>query len=395
MKRLLINTTLLIVLAGVFSSCKKKIEEDYLNPELTTTGSLGKLFSGMYMNKRIHPSYWDYYTFVMSTTAPFAQTAALQPASQMYIPSSSYTENRWTDFYAGAWSPDDHDLNYYGPGIMSSYREMQTSYAALSPAQQQQQAVFLKCAQVLLYDQAAQMIDLWGDIPFTEAGSLNTSRTVVKAPFDDAATLYNTMIADLKALNTYFDTATIATATAAELAKQDLMYKGNLSNWQRYANSLRLRLLMRISNVSEASAKTEVTAMLNDAATYPLITDNASNAVIQMSPTAFKSDLLDVFTSFGIAPAYLLDTLMVANNDPRTVVYWDPNPSGVYKGLPYNGTSTEYDAGGYATYDSATFYYNYNIPAVLFTASEVSFLQAEAYERWSLGTAQTAYETGV
>lgn len=395
MKRLLINTTLLIVLAGVFSSCKKKIEEDYLNPELTTTGSLGKLFSGMYMNKRIHPSYWDYYTFVMSTTAPFAQTAALQPASQMYIPSSSYTENRWTDFYAGAWSADDHDPNYYGPGIMSTYREMQTSYAALPAAQQQQQAVFLKCAQVLLYDQAAQMIDLWGDIPFTAAGSLNTSRTVEKAPFDDAATLYNTMIADLKALNTYFDTATIATATAAELAKQDMMYKGNLSNWQRYANSLRLRLLMRISNVSEASAKAEVTAMLNDGATYPLISDNSFNAVIQMSPTALKSDLQDVFTGFGIAPAYLLDTLMVANNDPRTVVYWDPNPSGVYKGFPYNGTSTEYDAGGYATYDSATFYYNYNIPAVLFTASEVNFLQAEAFERWSLGTAQTAYETGV
>lgn len=396
MKRLLINTTILIILAGILGSCKKQIEDDYLNPELTTTGSLGKLLTGMYMNKRIHPSYWDYYTFVMSTTAPFAQTTAIEPASQMYIPSGAYTENRWNDFYTGAWSQDDHDPNYYGPGIMASYREMQTTYAALSTTQQQQQTVFLKCAQVLLFDQAAQMIDLWGDIPFTQAGSLNSSRTVSPAPFDDAASLYDTLITNLKDLNTWFASATLPAAAATELGKQDLMYKGDLTLWRRYANSLRLRLLMRISNIKEASAKTEVTAMLNDPATYPLIADNAQNAVVWMSPTTLKSDLLDVFSSFRVAPAYLLDTLMVANNDPRTAVYWDTNQSGQYVGFPSNGTSTDYEVvGKYATYDSATFYYNYNIPAVLFTASEVSFLQAEAYERWSLGTAQTAYETGI
>jgi len=396
MKRLLINTTILIILAGLFASCKKRIEDDYMNPELTTTGSLGKLLSGMYMNKRVRPSYWDYYTFIMSVQAPYAQTVALQPTTQMYIPSTSYTQDRWTDFYAGSWSKDDNDPNYYGPGIMGNYREMQTSYKALTPVQQQQQDVFLKCAEVLLYDQASQMIDMWGDIPFNQAGSLNTDRKATGAPFDDAATLYNTFIANLKSLNTYFDTANIITSVSAELKLQDMMYKGDLSKWQRYVNSLRLRLLMRISNVSEAAARTEVTAMLSDPATYPLIADNDNNAVIKMSSPALKSDLGGVFSDFRVAPAYLLDTLMLANGDPRTIVYWDTNTSGQYVGFPYNGSSSDFEtAGKYATYDSATFNYNYNIPGVLFTASEVSFLQAEAYERWSVGTPQTAYETGI
>jgi hypothetical protein len=391
MKRLFFNITFLALLAGTFSSCKKKLDENYLNPELTTTGSLSKLLSGMYLNKRIHPSYWDYYTFVMPYTAAFSQTAALSPAAQMYIPSTSYTENRWVDFYDGVTGTD---YNYDGPGIMSNYREMQTTYNALSASQQEEQQVFLKIAEVMVYDQASQMIDLWGDIPFSESNSLNTTRSLSYAKFDDAASLYDTMITNLKSLNTWFDTATVATTQASALSTGDLMFGGDLSKWQRYANSLRLRLLMRISNYDESTAKSEVTTMLNDAGTYPMITSNDYNAVLWMSGTTLKSDLNDVFSGYPYAPAYLLDTMMVANGDPRTDVFWDAGKNG-FKGFPSNGTSSQYEAGGYATYDSATFFYNYNIPAVLMTAAEVSFLKAEAEERWSIGTAQTDYENGI
>jgi len=392
MKRLFINIAFLSLLAGSFSSCKKQLDENYLNPELTTTGSLSKLLSGMYLNKRIHPSYWDFYTFVMPFTAAYAQTAALSPGAQMYIPSTSYTENRWVDFYDGVAGTD---YNYDGPGIMSNYREMQTTYSALSATQQEEQLVYLKIAEVMVYDQASQMIDLWGDIPFSESNSLNTTRSLSYAKFDDAASLYDTMITNLKALNTYFDTATVATTQSSALSSGDLMFAGDLSKWQRYANSLRLRLLMRISNYDESTAKSEVSTMLNNAGTYPLITSNDYNAVIWMNSTTLRSDLNDVFTGYPYAPAYLLDTMMVANGDPRTDVFWDANSTNGFKGFPSNGTSAQYDAGGYATYDSATFFYNYNIPSVLMTAAEVSFLKAEADERWSLGTAQTDYENGI
>ena len=71
---------------------------------------------------------------------------------------------------------------------------MQTTYAALSATEQAKQYVFLQCAKVILYDQTAQMVDLWGDIPFSKANSLNTAtRTVIDAPFDDAAAIYDTL----------------------------------------------------------------------------------------------------------------------------------------------------------------------------------------------------------
>ncbi|HEY9257309.1 SusD/RagB family nutrient-binding outer membrane lipoprotein, partial [Chitinophaga sp.] len=275
MKRFLINTSLLVLMVATFSACKKQIADDYSNPELTDKGSLSKQLSGMFINKRMRPSYWDYATFILPTTAAFSQTTAMYPSNKMYIPSLSYTENRWVDFYAGAKS-DDNDLNYVGPGIMANYREMQTTFGKLTTADQADQLVYLNCAKVVLYDQAAQMIDLWGDIPFTQAGSLNTpDRDVQAAPFDDAAALYDTLITGLDNLNSYFETAQLSIVTAATLQKADLMLGGDLNLWRRYTNSLRLRLLMHTSYVKESAAKAAVTTMLSNPSKYPLISDNA------------------------------------------------------------------------------------------------------------------------
>jgi hypothetical protein len=379
---------------GTFSSCKKTLEKDFQNPEKVTEGSLGKLFGGMYLNKRIHPSYWDLYTMTMSTTGFYGGFVATPPSAQMYVPNTSYTENRWIDFYEGSL---EQDYNYNGPGIMSNYREMQKAYATLSEAEQAKYAVFMKAAEVILYDQAAQMVDLWGDIPFTQAGSLNATGSISVAPFDDAAGLYDLFIAKLDSVNTFFaNSPALAGAVSSEFSRQDMMYAGDMASWRRFTNSLRLRLLMRISNASPDKAQPAITAMLSDAATYPLIDDNKFNALVKQSPTNVKSDMVDVFSSFGIAPEYLMQTVMRANGDPRTELFFDENTITGWVGFPYNGTTADYQAvRKYATYDSALFNYNYNMPGILFTAAEVSFLKAEAAERFGVGAAQTEYENGV
>ncbi|MDQ3290863.1 MAG: SusD/RagB family nutrient-binding outer membrane lipoprotein, partial [Bacteroidota bacterium] len=70
-----------------------------------------------------------------------------------------------------------------------------------------------------------------------------------------------------------------------------------------------------------------------------------------------------------------------------------------YVGLPVNLPSVEQEAnisqGKYAVLDSATFIRNSKLPGVVVTSSEVSFLKAEAFERWGGGDAATAYKTGI
>ncbi|MFT4203057.1 MAG: SusD/RagB family nutrient-binding outer membrane lipoprotein [Chitinophagaceae bacterium] len=393
MKKYILNILLIGVLTGMLGSCKKQLEEDYQNPETTTSGSLYKLLAGMFLNKRIHPSYWDYYTFKMLGTALFSQIGSVEPATNMYVPNTTYTEGRWTDYYDGATGTD---YNYDGPGILDSYREMQTTYDELTSDEQSEQEIYLVLARIILCDQTQQMVDLWGDIPFFDAGSLNTSsRSISLAAFDDAATIYDSLDVYLTEANEFLSTVSVSDAVATQLETSDLYYGGDVDSWRMYANSLRLRLLMRESYYDESKAESEVTTILSDATTYPLITSNDYNTLLNESPSTLVADLDGAFPT-PWAPAYLSDTLMNQNGDPRMDVYYDyPSDATVYTGFPSDGTATEYENNNYTVYDSATIQYNYNLPGVIFTASEVNFLKAEAYERWSLGTAATEYENGI
>ncbi|MDE1193504.1 MAG: SusD/RagB family nutrient-binding outer membrane lipoprotein [Arachidicoccus sp.] len=286
-----------------------------------------------------------------------------------------------------------------GPGILSNYAEMNAAYSALSEDKKADQYVFLQVGKVIVCDQTAQMIDLWGDIPYFQANSINSNRNIVNAPFDAAATIYDTLISNLKDLNTYFAAASLSSNAQSALTAQDLIYKGKLSKWREYANSLRLRLLMRISNANESFAKTEVATMLQDPNTYPLLTDNADNAQLNQSPSTLESDIQGGIGLAPFAPDYLLDSIMAPNNDPRLAVYWDTVSGGKYVGFPITGTASDYTNAvnnhTISTFDSSTFIYNYNVPGILFNAAETNFLEAEAYERWGLGDASIPYYAGI
>lgn len=392
MKRNILKLSLIFATLTSMLSCVDKIDQDYTNPDTSTQGYMGNLFTYMLMNNRILPSYWDYATFVTGVTAKYSQFIGIGITSKMYVPSTDYNEDRWKSYYTG--------------GIVNQYREIEKTYDGLTTSKQAEQGIYLQLAKIVYYDQTAQIVDLWGDIPFTEAGSLNSTSTLTKAKFDDAETIYTTIIDGLKTINTYLDTVSVSSSISTSLATQDILLGGDLSQWRKYANSLRLRLLMRISNVNESYAKEEVTEMLNDETSYPLVDSNDENILLSVNASSsnfnssgLQSGLTDGATSNGpIAPAYLLEDVMVANNDPRTPVFWNKSKNG-YVGLPVGSTTTTaesmYSNNLVSTIDSATFVMNRNVPGVIFTAAEVSFLKAEAYERWSLGTASTAYETGI
>lgn len=398
MKKLIINITSFLILIILFNSCNK-IDDYYLDPDATTEGDMGKLFTYMLYNDYVRPTYWDFATFETGVTAKYSQFIGIFVGSGMYQPSLSYNHDRWKAYYAA--------------GIMNQYREIIKTYEGLSDVQKEEQYVYMQIAKVILYDQTIELVDYWGDIPFTEAGILNYTNALGYPAFDDASGIYDYIINDLDELNTWFTNVNLSNTIQTSLATQDILLGGNMELWRKYANSLRLRMLMRISFVEESTAQSEITAMLNNPDTYPLIDDNTENILLEMntSGTSFTSEglragLTDAATSNGaIAPYYMLNEVMLANNDPRVPVYWDPGSDSAtwanqtYLGLEYDLTSstasTMFQQGMFATYDSATFILNWNCPGVLITAAEVNFLKAEAYERWSFGDAQTAYEDGI
>lgn len=403
MKKIFIYTVVLLSLAMSFSACKKTIDKNYLNPELSTKPIISGFFTAMLNSDRVRPAYWNLRTFFFPQISVYAQTTTFDNVSDAYKHRDDYIGQYWADFYY----PSSN-----GSGPMALYRAMQTAYAGLSEADKADQLVYMEAAKIVLAERAAKVIDIWGDIPFSKAGSLETASIIKNPAFDDAKTLYSSLISDLDEASTYFGALKLAGNVQSAFNKADILNTGNTAKWQAYANSVRLRLLMRISNVDEATAKAAVTTMLSNPAKYPLI-DGANNPtysplnsdiLLQPLTTTTSSTLSSALVEIDSywAPDYKLNKVMKPANDPRIRVVFDKygttvggkfQPNKDFRAMPITYGSGQQDTAftKYSIVDSATFLNNIKMPGIVITASEVNFLKAEAYQRWGLGTASDAY----
>lgn len=403
MRRNLTYCTVLLLVV-LLCSCRKRLEELYYNPDQTTEPAIEKFFTEMLDNNRVRPAYWEIRTFVAMHTGIYSQTLGFLNNNSAYQQNPGYSQDRWNDFYVPGAN---------GGGDMAHFRSIEAALKNLPEEKKQEDQVFLEAARVVLYDHASQMIDLWGDIPFMEAGRLNTEGQIIFPAFDDAKEIYYFIIESLKPSAQFFRNASLSAASAARFAKHDILLSGNIDKWHRYVNALRLRLLMRISFFDEAFAKTEILAILSDPATYPLVDGAMGYAPLQTdvllqpltSQTESLSAALFEATNFS-APEYMLDSAMKPASDPRIPVMFDkygrssgqqfiPNTS--YNGLPVQMSAEDQliNIGNYAILDSATFIFNNKLPGIVMSAAEVNFMKAEAFERWGGGDAQSAYETGI
>lgn len=124
------------------------------------------------------------------------------------------------------------------------------------------------------------MTSAWGDMPYSEAmkGASGNFTPV----YDDQKDIFKGILADLKSANEILATVTSVDGAAAI----DIMYAGDVTKWRKFANSLRLRFLLRLSEkLSDMTAagvdvKGEFNTMVSNATTYPIFTANSDNAAI-------------------------------------------------------------------------------------------------------------------
>lgn len=402
MKKFLINIGFVFLLFVVIASCKKDLEEKFNNPEKSTKAEIPGFFTAMLNNDRIRPSYWNVSTFLLRQPAIYSQTTFFVKGSDMYQSNDGYIGGYWEDFYRP---------NESNSGTLALYRLMEAAYNSQSEEEKASNEIFMKAGLVVLYDQASKMVDLWGDIPFSEAGSLQSSSTIKNPKFDDQGELYASFIAGLEDAASYFGSASGGTV----FSKYDILLGGSVKQWQRYANSVKLRLLMRTSFVDEGGSKAKVQEMLGNSTAYPLIDGGnmgkyspSSEDVLLQPLTDYISNLGSAFNDWAnySAPDYMLNTLMLPSSDPRIPYMFDkygqnPESDKFVQNKEYKAISVDYQGdqtavlNQYSVWDSVTFLQNSRLPGIVMTAPEVNFLKAEAFERWGGGDAKAAYETAV
>lgn len=224
----------------------------------------------------------------------------------------------------------------------------------------------LNVAKVLEVNLMQTATDRWRDVPYTDAAKMTDG--VLQPKYDKQEDIYPALLKTLKEAADGF-----AAGGSDDLGEGDLLFKGDVVKWQKYCNSLRLRLAMRISGVSPALAKETVEEVLGDPATYPIMESNDDNAFfrwIGTDPNYYEpyADGYRTRKTEYCAADVIVDH-MNQRSDPRRPAYFQPTPKSVsngtieYKGYVIgaaeNGVAAEYsiwgtrfftDLGGFSPY---------------------------------------------
>jgi hypothetical protein len=152
---------------------------------------------------------------------------------------------------------------------------------------------YVGIAKILKAFTYSQLVDIFGDIPFSEALKLKEG---VKYPkFDDDATIYPqlfTMIDEGIA-----DLSNTSAANVLRPGSDDVIYGGNVTSWIKAANTIKLKLYTQIRKVKTVT--TEVTALLNSPAT--LISATAESFLIPYGPSGATDDRNPAFGDYFAA----------------------------------------------------------------------------------------------
>lgn len=408
MKKILLYVTILLISLNFIGCSDSAFSDLYVDPSKTTEVTCGKLMTGVFYGSLQYtkPTYYRYYTFDIMTTSRYTQTIGAINGDGMYQPNDGYISARWNNFYRS----------------LTQLRLLEYTYDRLDDSKKAENEIFLLASRVFVYGQLQEILDLWGDVPFKGAGLLPITGDIKisRAAYDKAEDLYKLILDDLATINTRLGEldGKLSVLAAASFGNQDYINKGNVLKWRKYANSLRLRVAMRVA--SQGSLANTGRAVLKEMletnmVTYPVVSNNDEMIRINADKDGFNP-LLDEDGSQGIKSAFetgsstgvlnrvpksMLDRMYP--NDPRIPVLFTPNSKGEYTGLnPLDDSDTQRRGleatpnNLYASLDSATINRNDNLPGVLFTAAEVSFIKAEAFnEGYASGNAQTAFEQAV
>lgn len=240
--------------------------------------------------------------------------------------------------------------------------------------------------------------DDFGDVPYTEALK-DVEESISQPVYDTQQSIYENMLNELRDAAATLDNS----EDLGSFGAADLIYGGDVEMWERYANSLRLRLAIRVRYADENLASEHISDVIG----APLLEDNSHNPSFTTEGEDAVQDrnrnpIYNSYLTRG-QPAWANHTItysMNARNDPRLPVYFNEAEDGVsgYNGRPIQ-LQGEDQSGVYTPNNSAhlgDYFTTAEFTINLMHYAEVEFLKAEAYlTGLASGNAQAAFEEGI
>lgn len=283
---------LIIVFSLVLSSCVKDLEELNRDPNNSTISDPDLLFK--FAIKRGMGSYITNsnleYNGLHQWMMYFAKRNGVEPGNE--YPSPSGGDAFWNESYIDAMN-----------NVEVIIRE-----AGTAPEVNNKKAAALVWKSFVMH----HITDLWGDAPYSEAlsGNPNLEFTPV---YDLQEKIYAQLFEDLATAAAAFDEG-----MPFFNADSDLLFGGDVNKWKRFANALRFRLAVRVSEANPSLSQQQ----LDDINPEMLINDESQTAAFQFN-SVFNKPLYEAAViryqegEQYINPSKFLTDLLVNSNDPR------------------------------------------------------------------------------
>ncbi len=367
MKRI---TILYSLLAALATSCTKDITSLNVDPKSATTVPSGSLF----LNGEKNLS--DALASTSVSASPF-RIIAQSWTENTYVSEAQYNltydkspDGWWNLLYANSTTSV---LN----SLAAAKTIIPTDVKAATTAQND-----LLITDILEVYAYSLLVNTYGNVPYSQA----LDKDIPFPKYDDAKTVYYDLLARL-------DTAISGLNTNANsFAGSDNIYQGNVTEWKKFAATLKLKLALVIANSDPATAAKNV----QDAVNAGVFTSNNDNALFAYSSSlnTNSNPVYQAFVTSGrhdFSPANLLVNTLATWQDPRLPLMFTPI-NGAYVGaVPGAGN-------GYVKFSQlSSQWIGAEWPGDLLDYSETEFLLAEAVERGFAvsGSAATHYNNGV
>lgn len=235
----------------------------------------------------------------------------------------------------------------------------------------------------------SNLTDTFGDVPFTDASKAEEG--IIQAAYDKQEDIYTQLLTDLETANSLYDHEVDMTFGT------DILFANNSELWQKFTNSLRLRLLLRVSDV-RPTAYQEMKAILDDPTGSPIIEQASESAILQvtgitpnLSPWSRPLD----FSNQHAGGEFFIETLNTLE-DPRRPFYVGKAKEGTTD-IGYKGIPSGYDEDGFS-YSPSYMNNQQVVPPMIIpilTYAEVEFIQAELAQKGHWTAAETHFKQGV
>lgn len=390
-------TTVLLMAATLFSSCTKDFEELNTRPDAiiatnVNASLLGQAFAqSQYFGMKGSAGPFQLYQSLFGDLyAQYFANTQINFDSDRHIQVGGWSNGAWVEFY----STTAPQVKFVEDFSAENGLVVENALA--------------KIWKVQVYH---RITDYWGPIIYSEFGNAQTTVAydTQEAVYKDFFKTLDEAVAVLK-----------ANAGGSAFSSHDQIYGGSVDKWLVFANSLRLRLAMRVKYVDANLAKSEAEKAVADG----VMMDNDDNAMIK--PTINSRNPYWTITDWGeFRMSAAMESVLKGYDDPRMSQYFSPvvgvdldkdgvvseaekDPDGdgsLYEGLRNGHAKVDIVATLNRVHsDMGVQFLNVGrggsaagAPIRVMAAAEVYFLRAEgALENWAMGgTAEELYNKGI